>query len=201
MSNKLDPRIIRTRRLIEDAFFDLYQTKRIKDITVRDIATAAGVNRATFYRHYQDKFDLYDAVVQRCFEEHLATMLAPDAAMTEETFHSLVLATMTFIIGWRSGRRIVTEPTDHIIETRVQQTVLDRIMYWIEPNYMKGLCDSGTEVAGTAVSWAVFGVAIRMVEQNASAMVEAAAGELVRMLAGGLWNTLVDYATHMPEAS
>jgi AcrR family transcriptional regulator len=36
-------------------------------ITVGDIARRAGVNRATFYRHYQDKYDLAVVLME---EEH-----------------------------------------------------------------------------------------------------------------------------------
>ncbi len=190
---KLDPRIRRTRKLIEDAFIDLYRTKPMKHITVGEITAAAGINRATFYKHYQDKFALFDAIVQQAFEAHLSHHVQPDAPLDEETFHSLVYGTLLFIQQWRAGRSLIAEETEQIIETRVQHTVFDRIMHWIEPNYLKGPCEAGTDVAATAVSWAVFGVAIQLSKQKEALPVDAVASELVKMLAGGLWTTLVGY--------
>jgi AcrR family transcriptional regulator len=53
-----DLRVRRTRKLLQSAMIDLAIEKGFADLTVRDIAERAMVNRATFYRHYLDKNDL-----------------------------------------------------------------------------------------------------------------------------------------------
>ncbi|MGJ7921721.1 TetR/AcrR family transcriptional regulator [Neobacillus sp. LXY-4] len=60
---KTDPRILRTRKLIMDSFIELSRKKEFKDITIKDITTEAMVNRATFYYHFDDKFDLLEKVL------------------------------------------------------------------------------------------------------------------------------------------
>jgi AcrR family transcriptional regulator len=55
-----DLRVRRTRKLLQEALIDLTVEKGFSSVTVRDIAERAMVNRATFYRHYQDKYDLLD---------------------------------------------------------------------------------------------------------------------------------------------
>ena len=60
-----DSRIRRTHRFLQDAMIELITKKAFDTITVGDIAERAMVNRATFYRHYQDKYDL----VAKIFEE------------------------------------------------------------------------------------------------------------------------------------
>jgi AcrR family transcriptional regulator len=55
---ELDSRAQRSLRLIRDAFITLTLEKGFESITVRDITTRAQINRATFYRHYRDKYDL-----------------------------------------------------------------------------------------------------------------------------------------------
>lgn len=55
-----DLRVRRTRKLIQNALIELTIEKGFSAVTVRDIAQRAMVNRATFYRHYQDKYDLLD---------------------------------------------------------------------------------------------------------------------------------------------
>ncbi|WP_339296986.1 TetR/AcrR family transcriptional regulator [Paenibacillus sp. FSL R5-0623] len=64
-NTKVDPRIIRTRKLLMDAFTKLTQKKGFKDITIKDITDEANINRATFYSHFQDKYDLIDAGITK----------------------------------------------------------------------------------------------------------------------------------------
>lgn len=48
MEKQIDPRILRTRKLIMDAFIELTKKTDFNDITIGDITSAATVNRATF---------------------------------------------------------------------------------------------------------------------------------------------------------
>jgi AcrR family transcriptional regulator len=56
--NKLDPRVIRTRKLLQEAFIELVGEKGYWDITIQDITDRATLNRVTFYLHYDNKEDL-----------------------------------------------------------------------------------------------------------------------------------------------
>ena len=56
--NVEDLRIRRTRKLLQKAMLEAAGEKGFAQVTVRDITKRAMVNRATFYRHYQDKYDL-----------------------------------------------------------------------------------------------------------------------------------------------
>ncbi len=60
-----DLRIRRTHHFLQEAMIELITEKGFDAITVGDIAERAMINRATFYRHYQDKYDL----VAKIFEE------------------------------------------------------------------------------------------------------------------------------------
>src|SRR5713101_4269035 len=66
-----DPRIRRTRKLLQDALRQLMLTKSFDEVSVQDITDAATVNRATFYDHYTDKFSLLDAMVGGGFHKLL----------------------------------------------------------------------------------------------------------------------------------
>lgn len=61
---KTDLRVLRSRKMILDAFVSLIAEKDYDKITVQEIADRAMVNRATFYAHFKDKTDLYDATFQ-----------------------------------------------------------------------------------------------------------------------------------------
>jgi len=72
-NEKLDPRIARTRSLLWATLVALIKKRGYAAISVQDITTHARVNRSTFYRHYEDKddlfrqgcSDLYDAIFLR----------------------------------------------------------------------------------------------------------------------------------------
>src|ERR1700682_6515016 len=67
-----DPRIRRTRQLLQGALRTLMQSKSFDEILVQDITEAATVNRATFYDHYTDKFALFEALIASDFHKLLA---------------------------------------------------------------------------------------------------------------------------------
>ncbi|MFD3445361.1 TetR/AcrR family transcriptional regulator [Microbacteriaceae bacterium 4G12] len=70
IKNSNDPRVRRTRQVIRDALISLIHEKGFDNITVQNIAEKATVNRATFYSHYHDKYDLLD----KSIEEMLTTL-------------------------------------------------------------------------------------------------------------------------------
>lgn len=64
-----DRRIIRTKRMIRNAFSELIEEKGFEAITVRDITTKADINRGTFYLHYRDKYDLLEQSEDEIIQE------------------------------------------------------------------------------------------------------------------------------------
>ncbi len=79
-----DLRVRRTRKLLMQALIDLIIEKGFSAITVQDIADRAMVHRATFYRHYVDKYDLLEQYMNEVYEltaaqEELASVQPHDA--------------------------------------------------------------------------------------------------------------------------
>jgi AcrR family transcriptional regulator len=68
-SDRLDPRVMRTRRLLRDALMELIPEKGYEAIRVQDITDRATLNRATFYLHYRDKQDLLDRGFDQIWNE------------------------------------------------------------------------------------------------------------------------------------
>lgn len=82
---KNDPRVRYTRSIIQAAFLELLHQKPVSKITVREICDGAEINRSTFYKHYQDCYDLLDKMKDealRQFEEILAGMKAQGVKAT-----------------------------------------------------------------------------------------------------------------------
>lgn len=59
---KNDHRIAVTKSMITDAFLDLIKDKSIGSITVKKLCESANVNRATFYTHYENIYDLAEQI-------------------------------------------------------------------------------------------------------------------------------------------
>ncbi|RKP51520.1 TetR/AcrR family transcriptional regulator [Cohnella endophytica] len=64
-----DPRILRTRQLIRDAFVDLLQEIEFEKLTVNRIAERATINRVTFYLHYRDIPDMLERMADDMIDE------------------------------------------------------------------------------------------------------------------------------------
>lgn len=60
---KMDLRVKKTKLAIEAALLKLLETKPFQEITINNIAEEAMINRATFYSHYTDKYDLLDSLI------------------------------------------------------------------------------------------------------------------------------------------
>lgn len=58
----IDRRIIKTKKAIYKAFIDLLKIEDIELITIQQIADEADINRATFYKHYEDKYMLLNEI-------------------------------------------------------------------------------------------------------------------------------------------
>lgn len=61
MSAKEDLRVKRTKKALGEAFVALLNEKPFDEITVNELCLKADVRRATFYKHYSDKFDFLAA--------------------------------------------------------------------------------------------------------------------------------------------
>src|ERR1700682_4751024 len=75
VEKRVDPRVKRTRQLIQQAFMELFAEKGLASISIQDITDHATVNRATFYAHFPDKYALLDSIVRELFQQALAQHL------------------------------------------------------------------------------------------------------------------------------
>lgn len=102
IKNSNDPRVKRTRQAIRDALISLIHEKGFDSITVQDIAEKATVNRATFYSHYYDKYDLLDKSTEEMLTA-LAEILKPkeldksEFQISLDTPHPVFLALFSHI--------------------------------------------------------------------------------------------------------
>lgn len=89
-------RMTHTKQSIINAFFALVSKKDFEKITIADITNGAQVNRATFYAHFEDKYDLVDYIVEDfvtvSFEDHISDSMI----FNQENVSNLILAVHDF---------------------------------------------------------------------------------------------------------
>ena len=93
---KTDPSVLRTRKLIMDSFMELSGKKEFKDITVKDITTEAMINRATFYYHFEDIYDLLEKVLSEVLLVNLNYHTYENDELKEEMFVRIFIAITDF---------------------------------------------------------------------------------------------------------
>lgn len=58
----MDARVRYTKAKIKEVFFDLIKEKPVAKITVKELCSMAEINRATFYKYYDNPYDLLNKV-------------------------------------------------------------------------------------------------------------------------------------------
>ncbi|EMS69703.1 TetR/AcrR family transcriptional regulator [Ruminiclostridium cellobioparum] len=66
---KLDRRVKYTKMVIKDSFVKFLKQKPISKISVKEICDDADINRATFYSHYLDQYDLLQRIENEIIDD------------------------------------------------------------------------------------------------------------------------------------
>jgi len=154
-AQQLDPRVVRTRALLERAFADVLREKGFQAATVQDIARRAGVNRATFYAHFADKYAMLDHTIREGFRAEIERRMLDACHYTPENLRALIVAVCEFIRSSRSRCKTPQPQFESLVETQVKAALHDLILKWLEQ------VDTAVspQTAATAGSWAIYGLA------------------------------------------
>lgn len=71
MEIRENQRIALTKRLLQEGLFRLLKKKELSKISVTELCTESGINRATFYKHYGCPDDVLAAVKEQFFQDLL----------------------------------------------------------------------------------------------------------------------------------
>jgi AcrR family transcriptional regulator len=174
----IDPRVLRTRKLITDGFHELLTEKNFQSISVRDITTRATINRATFYAHFVDKYALFDYVIARSFQELLKSRLTHTCGFNTENLRILLLTVRDYLSGHVA--QCTPNNQDNIHPSVIRQVhaqVHGFVSHWFE------LVEGDLDAAAALISWSVIGAGIHYGEKNA---LEMDVDQMVKVLTQGL---------------
>ncbi|WP_438490955.1 TetR/AcrR family transcriptional regulator [Paenibacillus sp. IHBB 3054] len=92
----MNVRMTQTKQSLINAFFHLVSKKDFEKITIADITKGAQVNRATFYAHFTDKYELLDYVMGDSASAAIVKRTAGVVKFDQDSIHQLVLAVCDF---------------------------------------------------------------------------------------------------------
>ena len=182
--NEADPRVKRTRRLLQEALVELLGEKSFDAITIQDIAARSTINRATFYVHFVDKYDLFAQFSRDWFRSALQLQLSCAAQYSPANLRSLVLATL-HAMGDMNDHCRPTETLKPLIVAAVQEELAKVLRAWLEP-VVAGGGGAELESAVAALSWAIFGAALQWSQLPTRPPAEPTATQLATLLTHGL---------------
>lgn len=71
MTDKTDVRVIKTKVNIRRVFIEMLYKKNFEKISVQDILDAAMINRSTFYKYYDSKYDLAQKLIDEVRQDSI----------------------------------------------------------------------------------------------------------------------------------
>jgi AcrR family transcriptional regulator len=185
----LDPRVRRTRKLLQDALRSLLREKRFANVTVAEIAERATINRNTFYAHYDDKFSLLESVLRTDLSLLIFEGFPERPAFTRANFAVFAAIVIGFLGDLEAASPRVCGDAETLIYPAIQEDIRQWIDGWLPEEGSNALNGSehparhgSRETAVTVLSWSLFGCAHRWSRGNRERPAEALAEELARML-------------------
>lgn len=158
-----DPRVIRTNQLIRVAFSELLYEKEFEKITIQDISERATINRATFYSHYQDKFELMESLITANIKEgflsHLSTFHELDHDTLQEIFLILANFYVTNVLQKNYKCRNSYDLFKGYTEEQLKQEMTLFFLQLFKNNRQESpKNESELTVAATLFSWGFYGI-------------------------------------------
>lgn len=185
--NEADPRVKRTRKLLQDAYMALLGEKSFHAISVQDIAERATLNRATFYAHFEDKYALMDYMVREQFREALGRRLPAGAPFTLANLHLLVVTVCEFLGQFHGHCAPGDREVDPRLEEKVQQEVYAFLLSWLgQAQAGGGTSGARREAAATVLSWAIFGAGIAWSRSERTLTADEWARQVVAVVVGDI---------------
>jgi AcrR family transcriptional regulator len=126
MKQKEDARVIRTKNKLFTSFKELLSIKTFEEITINEICLRSDVRRATFYKHFSDKYDFLRYFVSKKREDFDQRM----------NYSKMAFASADYYLEYvRSVVRFLSE-NEKIISKALNSAILSAIVEIVkEQNY------------------------------------------------------------------
>ncbi|MEG6588201.1 TetR/AcrR family transcriptional regulator [Paenibacillus barengoltzii] len=121
MVNPQDPRVMRTRQFIREAFRELLRSKDFDAISIKDITQQAAINRATFYAHYEDKYALLEEYTEQFFHDMVPDEVKNAQEFSSEICDQLILLTHRYIVDFYQTCRMISKSIATLVDEQIKR--------------------------------------------------------------------------------
>ncbi len=139
-----------------DSFIQLSEKKEFKDITVKDITTEAMINRATFYYHFEDIYDLLEKVLSEVLLINLKGDQFENNEINEEGIITIFKAIANFQASLSNRCHRGYEDTI----ARIIRDQLEVIFYKMLLKQHNTEGDESLKVTAVMLSWGIYGASV-----------------------------------------
>lgn len=191
---KLDPRKKRTVKVLRAAMVELLKEQEFSKITVQDITERAEVNRATFYDHYVDKYELLNDLVREDFLARLEGKLPDEPLLTLDNLRILTFVVTDYLGGF-VGHCAPTTRSDEqfIMMQQVQISARNIIREWANRSLRGGGHNPvSADTIATVSSFAIFGTILEWAHDGRKGSPQALTEQVLRLLTTGIGVYLVE---------
>ena len=195
MNEREDPRVLRTRQLLLQAFSDLFSEKGFHAMTVQDITERARVNRGTFYTHFEDKYAILECWLREQFQQRVASTVLISGLWSPGTFRLLIQRVVEWFTQLHQSTRSAERSLIPLVATTLQEALFELLWQGFKSVAGSGLDQQlDLETVAMVTSWAIFGTGFQCFhqwdEQTAVLAPEELASQVTRVLMRGLAQTL-----------
>jgi AcrR family transcriptional regulator len=181
-AEKVDPRVKRTRQLLQKAMMELVREKSPENITVQDIAARAEVNRATFYAHFEDKNALMNYMAREMFQARLEGNLPAEPTLTHDSLRVLIVTTCDYLGEFMGHCTPVRQWNEQaIMVMQVQAHLCEMLQNWMQKSGVPA-----PETAALSTSWAIWGSVFQWARNGRKTPMAQFTEQLLAALEGGL---------------
>ncbi len=182
VEKRVDPRVKRTRQLIQQAFLELFAEKGMASISIQEITERATVNRATFYAHFPDKYALLDSIVREQFQQVLAQHLPSESVWNVPSLRALVRATFGHHECQPGHQQF-----DLLMEQAIQQELAEVLLTWLKQAKVAGMRpEVRLELVASVISWAIFGPSVQWGHSERTLSADEMTNQVMLVITEGL---------------
>jgi len=123
--NAKDPRVKRTQKCLWEALRTLLEERSCEQISVTDICEEATINRTTFYKHFEGKYELLSYGLK--YDQEAAQRKRRRVRSAEEREQEIAQFLLEITSDRHYYRRLLVDKEDHWLSTLLRRQTAEQI--------------------------------------------------------------------------